>query len=265
MYDLYFTLPLYPKVLEQRIQAWHSLEQVIKSGHWPLDPIRLKQWCQLAQWRIDQGKCLPLQKGQEEVLERIVVALDERVTLPFPRQEKAALFLLSLNEEQFLNPLRQKEFIQQFSLEPGDHYLIKNSEDRIILFFETLIALMNQFFQLFLNQTKGTFTEGQIKEDLFFDQLMKNYYESKARFDRSLVLTFQLTGCLALQEWIKQRVRHHFQINGYYVLNELRATPFNRQVVITNGRRLQESAKVVCLSTIPEERDIEQTLKGIEW
>lgn len=115
MHDLYFTLPLCPNVLEQRIESWDSFDQPTKPAHWSLDPIRLNQWRQLAQWRIDQGHCLQVKKGQEEVQERIVVALDETVTLPFPPQEKAALFLLSLNEEQFLNSLRQREFIRQFS------------------------------------------------------------------------------------------------------------------------------------------------------
>ncbi|MGI2064619.1 hypothetical protein, partial [Escherichia coli] len=57
-------------------------------------------------------------------------------------QEKAALFLLSLNEDQFLNPLRQKEFIQQFSSEDKQPYLTNDFEEVNVAFFETVIALM---------------------------------------------------------------------------------------------------------------------------
>ncbi|MGX7197307.1 helix-turn-helix domain-containing protein [Enterococcus olivae] len=265
MYDLYFTLPLYPKVLEHRIKSWDSFYQLNKSGRWALDPIRLNQWCQLAQWRIGQGQYLPQKNGQEKGLERIVAALDETVTLSLPRQEKAALFLLSLNEEQFLNPLCQKEFIRQFSSEDGHNYLIMDFENMIVPFFETLIAIMHQFFQLSLSQTKEVLVEKQTEEKRFFDQLMKNYYGSKARFERSLVLTFQLTGSLVLQEWIKKNVRLYLQVKGFYLLEDIRPTPFNRQLIITNGGISQERPNVVWLSTIPEEREIKQALKEIDW
>lgn len=265
MYDLYFTLPLHPKVLEQRIEPLDSFYQPSMSERWTLDPIRLNQWCRLAQWRIDQGHCLPIKKGQEEVLERIVVALNESVTLSFPPQEKAALFLLTLDEDQFLNPLYQKKFVRQFSSDSAHNYLIRNFEDVIVPFFETLIALLNQFFQLSMNQNKEDMVERLTEEKRFFDQLMKHYHSSKVRFERSLVLIFQLTGSLALQEWIKKSVRHYLQVKGFYLLEDTRTTPFKRHVIITNKRIPQESMNVVNLSTIPEEREIKQTLKVVDW
>ena len=264
MYDLYFTLPFCPNVLEQRIKSWESFNLMTKSGHWALDPIRLNQWYQLAQWRIDQGQCLQLQNGLEETLEKIVTVLDETVTLSFPPQEKATLFLLALSEEQFLNPLRQKEFIQQFSPNPGRQYFPNRFEEVIVDFFNTLITLMNQFFQLSQSQPKEHKVKRQTVEKRFFDQLVKNYYDSKARFERSLVLTFQLTGSLSLQEWIKKRIRHYLQLKGFYLIEDIRITPSKRQVIITNGRIPQESPNVVCLSTIPEEREIKQALKVID-
>ncbi|OTO08373.1 hypothetical protein A5882_003845 [Enterococcus sp. 4E1_DIV0656] len=264
MYDLYFTLPLCPNVLEQRIESWDSFYQLNKSGGWALDPIRLNQWHQVAQWRIDQGKYLQLKKGQEKAQERIGAALDETVILSLPPQEKAALFLSSLNEEQFLNPLRQKEFIRQFSSKYGHNYLIRDFEELVVPFFETLIALMSQFFPLSVSQTTKAAADRQTEEKQFFDQLMKNYYGSKARFERSLVLTFQLTGSLALQEWIKKSVRHYLQKKGYYLIEGIQTTPINRQVIITNGKIPQESTNVVWLSIIPEEKEINQALKGID-
>lgn len=151
MYDLYFKLPLCPNMLKQRIESWDSFDQPTKPGQWSLDPIRLKQWCQLAKWRIDQGQYLQVKKGQNEVQKRIVAALDETVTHSLPPQEKAALFLLSLNEEQFFNPLHQKEYIQQFSSKDEQIYLTNDFEDVNVAFFEAVIALMHQFFQLSLS------------------------------------------------------------------------------------------------------------------
>jgi hypothetical protein len=200
------------------------------------------------------------------VRERIVIALDETVTLPFPTQEKAALFLLSLNEEQFLNSLRQKEFIRHFSSEYAHNYLIRDFEEVVIPFFETVIALMQQFFQLPLSQNKKDTVEGQIAEKQLFDQLIRNYYRSKERFEQSLVLTFQLTGSMALQEWIKKSVRHYLlQVKDYYLLEDVQTIPFNRQVIITNDKMTKERSNSVCLSTIPGEREIEQALKMIDW
>lgn len=265
MYDLYFTLPICPNLLKQRIKSWESFDQPTRPGHWSLDPIRLNQWRQLAQWRIDQGHCLQVKKGQEKVRERIIIALDEAITLPLAPQEKAALFLLSLNEDQFLNPLRQKEFIQQFSSEDEQPYLTNDFEEVNVAFFETVIALMHQFFQLSVSQTKEDMTEGQIEEKQFLDQLIKNYDRTKDRFERSLVLTFQLTGSLALQEWIKKSVRHYLQVKGYHLIEDIETTPFKRQLIITNGRISQERSNVVCLSGIPEEKEIKEALKMIDW
>ena len=262
MYDLYFMLPLYPNVLKQRVESCDSFDQPTRSGHWSMDPIRLNQWRQLAQWRIDQGHCLQVKKGQEKVRERIVIALDEAITLPLPPQEKAALFLLSLNEGQFLNPLRQKEFIQQFSSEDDQPYLTNDFEEVNVCFFEAVISLMHQFFQLSLSRAKEDPNEGQIEEKQFLAQLIKNYYRTKERFEQSLVLIFQLTGSLALQEWIRKIVCHHLQMKGFYLLED-KTTHYNRQVIINNGGMSQKSANVGCLPTIPEEGEIKQALKRI--
>ncbi|MGJ0741605.1 hypothetical protein ACR75H_17825 [Enterococcus casseliflavus] len=124
---------------------------------------------------------------------------------------------------------------------------------------------MDQFFQLSLSQTKEDSAEKQTEEKQFLYLLIKKYYSTKERFEQSLILTFQLTGSLTLQEWIKKNVRDNLQLKGFYLLEEIQTTPFNRQVIITNGRMSQKSANVVCLSAIPEEREIKQALKRIDW
>lgn len=158
------------------------------------------------------------------------------VKLSLPPQEKAVLFLL------FLNPLRQTEFIKQFSSEDEHTYLTNDFEEVNVAFFETVIALMHQLFQLSLSQTKEDEAEGQTVQERFFAQLMKNYNGSKERFEGSLVLTLQLTGSLALQEWIKKRsVRHYLQIKGYYLLEETQITPlvsdYNKWQNVTEKRK----------------------------
>lgn len=130
IYDLYLTLLLCPK----RLKAWESCDQSTKPGYWSLDPIRFNQWCQLTQRRIDKGQCLQVKNGQDKVLERIVAALDETFTLSLPPPEKAALFLLYLYEEQFLNPLRQEKFIQQFFSENEHTYFTNDFEEMNVAF-----------------------------------------------------------------------------------------------------------------------------------
>lgn len=266
MYDLYFTMPLYPKCLEQRIESWDFFNESNESESWLLDPVRLVQWGQLAHWRINQGQCLQTMEGKKDIKEQLGKILDETIKFSIPPQEKAALFLLSLNEEQFLNPLHQKKFIKQFSLDTNHDYLVNDFEDVIVYFFETLVILINQFFQVFLSETKeDLIEEGQTDKEVFFNQLMKNYYETKMRFERSVVLTFQLTGSSALQRWIKKKVRHQLQTKGYYVVEDIQAACYNRQLIVVNRRVRQENPSVVCLPTVPEEIEIEQALKVIDW
>lgn len=47
---------------------------------------------------------------------------------------------------------------------------------------------------------------------------MKNYDGNEERFEGLLILTFQFTGSLALQEWVKKSVSHYLQVKGYYLL-----------------------------------------------
>lgn len=262
MYDLYFTRPVYPTILEERIKSWGTFKQLPVSDSWLLEPRRLNQWGQLAQWRMAQGQFLPATPNETQA--RLAQALDESITLSIPPQEKAALFLLSLTEEQFLDPLRQNEFIRQFSSDPQLLRSITNVEEQTIHFLATLVVLMDQFFQLSPEKTKEETPAGQTGKTRFFRQLMTNYDGSKIRFERSLVLTFQLTGSLALQEWIKKVVRHVLQAKGNYLVEGSKPLPYKRQITVTNRAITQANSQVVNLSTVPEEREIIQKLKGIQ-
>lgn len=68
-----------------------------------------------------------------------------------------------------------------------------------------------------------------------------------------------------LQVWIKKVIRHCIQEKDYYLLKHIKNTPFNRQVIITNGRMPEERSNTMCLSTPFEDREIKQDSKGFEW
>lgn len=62
--------------------------------------------------------------------------------------KEAALFLLALQEEQFLNPLKQKAFFHQFSCVPAHRFPMMDFEQVTAYFFEAWLTLMGSFFQL---------------------------------------------------------------------------------------------------------------------
>ncbi len=64
-----------------------------------------------------------------------------------------------------------------------------------------MIALMNQFFLIKHYKGKEDWIEEQTDEKHFINNLIKNYYESKTRLERSLLLEFQLEGSSALKRW----------------------------------------------------------------
>ena len=264
MYDLYFTLPVYPNVFAKRVQSWTFSHQLKETDSWLIDPIRLTQWKKIAQFRINQRQYLPPPKGEEAVQERLAAALDEVSTCTFPLQEKAALFLLCLDEEQFLHPIRQKEFLRHFSSVGVPPVPILVFEEITVHFFKLLIGLMNQFFQLNVKSMTGDQGEKKTQEKQFFIHLMARYTEMKQRLERSLVLTFQLKGSAALQEWIKKSVRDQLQGKGYHLIEDFSSVPSTRRVTVTNKRMFQPQPHLVCLSYVPEEREIEQALQGIE-
>lgn len=261
MYDFYFTLPSYPKIVEQKTVSLPLSMKGQDTGDWVLDPVRLNQWNSLASMRINQGHCLPSKVGQEEIQARLA----EAIPLSMPPQERAALFLLAVKEEQFLNPLRQKEFIRQFSPERWNSTTVIEFDHVAVRFFETFIFLMHHFFQLPVTPGQSRRIGEPVDEQLFLKQLMKRYLESKQKLERSLRVSFKLTGPLVLQKWIKKSVRQHLNQSGYYLVEEDQATLYTRQLVVTNDVTQCERPQVVFLSSVPEEGEIEQVLHAHNW
>lgn len=105
--------------------------------------------------------------------------------------------------------------------------------------------------------TEGS-SEGQI-----FQQVMSIYIKQKEQVEQSVVLTFQLSGSTALQVWIKKTVHQQFTVAGYHVLEPLRASPYARQLVITNTRNQRGIGNTVSLSAVPQKSEIQHALDKI--
>lgn len=265
MYDLYFTFPLLPRALEDRLASLSTVTQTKQSTEWLVDPVRLDQWGRLAQWRIAQGKLLPKKECQKNVCDQLVTALGETSQLAFPPQEKAALFLLALHEEQFLNPLKQKAFFHQFSSVPSHRFPMMDFEQVTVHFFETWIILMRTFFQLVPEKTTNEQTDGMSEAQQCFHQLMQAYVAHKTRIERSLLLIFDVSGSYALQEWIKKSVRVQLRKKGYYLIEGSHPPSYARPLIVTTRDRQRDTTRALILPRIPEEEDIKQALQEGDW
>lgn len=256
MYDFYFESPLLPSRLGKERHQLLSTNQLEASGQWQLDPIRLKQWTQIASWRIKQGHNLSYESDQKQQ-KKLVDALDEAIVLPFPQAEKAALFLLALKEEQFLNPLHQKEFIHQFSVTKGSVYSTRDFDQMTAQFFELMVTLVNQFFQLSTDDQRNS---EALSERAFLKQIIDKYLDQKKRIEKSLILHFNLTGSRALQEWIQKNVRYQLENLGYYVIENSQGVPYARQLIISN-KLTEETFSDIKFSLVPEEKEILQEIQ----
>lgn len=259
MYDFYFTLELYPKEIEKKVNQLSLCPSSVWSGKWQLDFLRLCKWEYVSRKRITQGNTLPINEGYEEIQQKLAQVLDEGIKTSFPAQEKAALVLLTLKEDQFLNPLRQVEFIYQFSPHLREKFLMKDVEHRTDHFFEGMVSLMHVFFQLPFHGGVPNSLVSQSEETIVFNQMMKVYLENKKQIEQSLLVQFDLTGSMALKEWIKRQVRQYVQGAGYCLLDGTTKSAYVQQVTITNKLLVLGSANI-CLSQVPEEREIQQVL-----
>ncbi len=177
MYDFYFGLPLLPKGIRRNCASDSLKSVLVRSTEWLLDPLRLKQWHQIACWRMVQGKPLPPQKGRIPVA--LATAFDAQITSSLPVQEKAALFLLSLKGEQFLSPFWQKTFIRQFSSTSEKHKPIKDVDDLTVSFLETIVSLHCLFFPLPYPETKEGDSTEALDQTALFEQTKHNYFAQK--------------------------------------------------------------------------------------
>lgn len=263
MYDFYFTLPMLPSYLSQKVEQLHSNELSKPTSYWSIDSIRLNQWYKVFAKRINQGQYLPLDTTIPQVKQKLALELDNLSGNTVPIPEKAALFLLSLKEEQFLNPLRQKVVLQQFSSDVQSRYFARSFEGMISHFFERMVFLMKTCFQLPRFIDEETQVYEQTEEARYLEQLKKNYFRMKKKIEKSIVLYYQLSGTLALQEWIKMNIREHLTHAGFALLEDVQNAGFTRQLVITNEQHYEKGRTVVALSEVPEKGEIQEALEKI--
>ncbi|MGH1894785.1 helix-turn-helix domain-containing protein [Enterococcus entomosocium] len=254
LYDFYFTLPLYPNVLTDHVRHLHSGKLIVHQGTWHLDRQLLNQWLKLTKLRIDQGYSLPERKDQQVLQTLLVQALDQQVTVKLPEPEKAALFLLALDEKQFLNPLTQKAFIQTFSPGTGLRFLVRSTESLTYQLFETLLSLMKTFFQL---PVMSQFSQ-ELDEQAHLLALVNRYLAEKHSYIHTVYVTYHLIGPQALRSWIKTEVQKCFAQVGLHLIEAAIGDQFGmvRHVCITNRQIEEVPQATIRLPYLPSSRAI---------
>jgi hypothetical protein len=223
-FDYYFTLPLYPKALTVKIQQMRSHHSPVSATKWELKQNQLQGWLVITKIRMKQGYTLTQGENDLEVCEKIARALDPEYRLDLPTQEKAALFLATLDEAQFLRPVVQSEFIYSFSSASWGMLLGIEEEGQHVLLFQTLIRLMKNYFhlpyELEANQENLEESTKEDPEDNLLKQLINVFLKEKEQVEQSIYVTFRLIGSQALQRWIKEEIRFQIGELGYYIYDE---------------------------------------------
>lgn len=189
-------------------------------------------------------------------------ALDQAVSVSLPEREKAALFVLSLSEEQFVNPLIQRVFLRQFSPWIAETYLVHQFESMTIHFFRTLIYLLGSFFQLPQDSLLKETPKEISSEQAFLQALLRQYDQEKTRLQRSYLITYDLTGSPALIRWIKKEVKHTITDQGYHMIENdiVRGNPFVLPLYISNRTQYRSDEQTIFLSNIPTQEEITDQL-----
>ncbi|MGM0294549.1 helix-turn-helix domain-containing protein [Enterococcus sp. AZ062] len=261
LYDFYFTLPLYPTVLQEHIRSLHQGKATFKEGPWHLDPTLFNQWLKLIQLRIDQGYFLPDQGIHRDLQTALVQALDQQVNLALPDPEKAALFLLSLDENQFLTPSTQRAFIQTFSPTKEPYRLVREPEGLAYQLFDTLLCLMERFFQL--PPLEEEIQESR-KKDVLLATFMRQFSAQKKRYSNTIAVSYDLTGPSALKHWIKTEVEATGNERGLHFIDAPLANHLGvlRQIRVTNQAQQLNSTGEIQLPTFPTKEVIQRVLSG---
>ncbi|MBO1097916.1 HTH domain-containing protein [Enterococcus casseliflavus] len=261
MYDFYYTLPLYPPLVEEKVSHMKTDYFFPVSGRWQLDAMLVSQWIQVAILRIANGYELPRRKNGEAIEKLLAEELAEIILVTLPPQEQAALFLLSLKEEQFIDQTVQQVFIRQFSPVDGDKCL----ESTPASFFETIVYLMNHFFQLPKEAIPDNSEVKNDTEKAVRSEMMNHYMEVKNQIQYPVRVSFELVGSAALKNWIEKKVYEHLKRKGWYLLdsNQEQMPLQVRKVKITNKLQNTIDSTTISLSEIPEEEEIIQTVQKI--
>ncbi|HCO72991.1 MAG TPA: M protein trans-acting positive regulator [Enterococcus sp.] len=263
-YDFYFTLPIYPKSLATQIKMMQTEKLNLKTTPWQLDVSRVDQWLKIASLRIAQGYCLPDQSVENPKQAALVQALDQAINVSLPAPEKAALFLLGLDERQFLNSLTQKEFIRTFS--PGIHttFPVQSTEVLVYQLFDTYLSLLETFFQLPKLIESANGHQGTRSKAIILDQLLTRFRDEKNQYSVTVCISYQLIGPLAVRRWIQVAVEGAFRKAGLHVVDRQKMThpTFLRQIQVTNDSRIQKTPSAIHLSVLPSKKEIERQVSA---
>ncbi|WP_429975003.1 helix-turn-helix domain-containing protein [Enterococcus sp. DIV0840c] len=256
MYDFYFGLPLYPISIKNEINHFNDFESSFEDNRWSLNEELLKQWITIFSLRINQGFLLPTCMKEEIVKKKLAKELDQLKILSIPSHEKAALFLLSLKEDLFLNPLKQKEFLKTFCTYENK----ENADDRAKDFLRTILHLTNTFFQLPKELTNSRIEKKKFAVSITLEEIMDRYKEVKQHIEYPVTVSFALEGSNALQQWIKQQVTTKLTLAGYSIL---KTTTYSKvfqlkNIHITNKKVTECYTNVLSLSKIPTEEEVDE-------
>lgn len=256
-YDFYFTLPFYPPELSKQVDQLQTMLVEVESGQWRLDQTLVNQWLQIANLRIRQGYTLPKKDIRAAEQEVLVQALNQQVPVFLPDREKAALFLLALDERQFLNPLVQQAFIQKFSFTSAWNIDGLSTEELVYRLFEIIFLLMERFFQLPQREDYITLDKQVLLEDL-----LDRFRKEKDQYNTLLYVTYQLEGPTALKRWIQKEVTSAFQEVGLQAINAQISisTGMGKHVQVTNRILGQTAQDTIQLPKIPNKKDIQRSL-----
>lgn len=262
IYDFYFRLPLYPKVLDEKVRAYRSMSHSLDEIPWTLNVQLFNQWSTVTTMRVRQGHLLEEVPEDLRLQHLTAQALDQAVSVSLPEREKAALFVLALSEDPFVNPLTQKAFLRQFSPWIDESYPVQQFESMVTHFFKTLIYLMSRFFQLPQDRSLKENRKNVAHEQAFLQALLQQYDQEKSRLQKSYFVTYDLTGSSALIRWIKKEVKHTVKNQGYHMIenNRVRGNPFVLPLYISNKNHGRFVEETVFLSSVPSQEEITDQL-----
>ncbi|MBO1097899.1 HTH domain-containing protein [Enterococcus casseliflavus] len=258
-YDFYFTLPIYPESLAAQIKTMQTEKLNLQANPWQLDVSRVDQWLKIANLRIAQGYCLPDQRAENPQQAALVQALDQAINVMLPAPEKATLFLVSLDERQFLNPLTQKEFIRTFSPLIHTTFPVQSTEGLVYQLFDTYLSLLETFFQLPKLTDRSNGYQDIRSKAIVLDQLLTRFRAEKNQYSATVCVSYQLLGPLAVRRWIQAAVEVACRKAGLHVIDRQKMTHpgFIRQVQVTNLPGMEKTPSTIHLSALPTKKEID--------
>ena len=261
LYTFYFTLPVYPDSLTEKINQMRSDPLHVKIGTWQIEKQQLNQWGNIAQLRRGQGHELPQRNDFTSLQAALVRAFDRQITSSLSDPEKVALFLLALDEKQFLDPLRQEQFLQSFPVTDDLSFFIRENKGLAYQFLEHYLALMRTFFRLTPLYNEDWDKEMAQDESLIFAQLMNEFLLEKEHYKKAIYTNYRLKGSTALKRWIQKEVEAELSEAGLEVVEtQVFEKNLFRRLEVTNYPEGQLTKETIVLSQVPQKKEIKQTL-----